>query len=210
MSRLRHFVVLVALLSLIAGSAVAQAKAEFSATVIQESDGVVTQQKIFVGSGKMRIETHEGVGDQAILILDFLQGVSYVLMPNQKNYVEIPGLRAGNARQMRFLTPVDPANPCDVVLETTRAVTREKMQCKQAGTEAVNGRPASKWLATLPDGEKGTVWIDSKLSFLARLEAPHNKIELHNIREGIQSPDLFRVPSGYSRMQIGTTPESTK
>jgi hypothetical protein len=210
MSRLSRFVRIISLLSLMVGSVLAQAKTEFSATVIQESDGAVTQQKIFVASGKMRVEAQQGVGDQAILILDFLQGISYVLMPNQKNYVEISGLRAGSARQMRFLTPIDPANPCDVLLETVGAVTREKIHCKQAGTESVNGRPASKWLATLPDGARGTVWIDSKLSFLARLEAPHNKVELHDIREGAQSPDLFRVPSGYSRMQIGTTPESTK
>jgi hypothetical protein len=54
------------------------------------------------------------------------------------------------------------------------------------------------------------VWVDPKLGFLLRLDAPGNKIELRDIREVAQQPELFEVPSGYSKLQIGAAPSATK
>jgi hypothetical protein len=209
MPRLIQLLISSTLMLLLAGSGLGQAKTEFSATVIQESDGKSSQQRIFVGTSNMRIEP-QGAGDQAVVILDFARGISYVLMPVQKTYVEVAGLRDDSTRQMRFLNIIDPSNPCDALLQPKSGNMATKIPCKQGGSDTVNGRAAIKWIATVSEGKQAYVWVDPKLGFLLRLDAPGNKIELQDIREVAQQPELFEVPSGYSRLQIGAAPSTTR
>jgi hypothetical protein len=197
------------ILFLLTSFAAGQSKTEFSATLIQASDGKSTQQKLFVGTGKMRVEA-QGAGDQAVMILDFARGVSYVLMPAQKAYVEITGLRDDSTRQMRFLNVIDPSNPCDALLQPKSGDAITKIPCKQGGSDTVNGRDAIKWIATLAEGKEAYVWVDAKLGFLVRVDEPGNKIELQNIHEGTQQAELFEIPSGYSKVLIGTAPSTTR
>lgn len=206
MPRLIQMLISPTLVLLLAGSGLGQAKREFSATVVQESDGKSSQQKIFVGTGNMRIEP-QGTGDQAVVILDFAQGISYVLMPTQKAYFQVAGLRSDS---MRFLNVVDPSNPCDGLFQPKAGNAATKIPCKQGDSDTVNGRPAIRWTATVSEGKEAYVWVDAKLGFLVRLDGPGNKIELQNIHEGMQQPDLFEVPSGYSKVQAGPAPGATK
>lgn len=207
MSRLRH-VVISFVMTLLAAAAAGQAKTEFSATLTQEFQGKATQQKLFVSGGKMRIEPQPSTGDQAVLILDFTRGATYILMPNEKTYVGLTGMQADPARQMRFLNVVDQSNPCATALRESE-VRPAKTVCKSAGTATLNGRSATKWVATLIENKRANIWVDSKLGYVVRVEAPSGKSELQDIREEAQDPKLFEVPDGYSRVQLGTV-SSTK
>lgn len=209
MPRLIQVLISSTLILLLADSGLGQAKTQFSATVVQESDGKISQQKIFVGARNMRIEP-QGSGDQAVVILDFARGISYVLMPSQKAYFEVSGLQGDSTRHMRFLNVVDPSNPCEALLQPKSGDAATKIPCKQGGNDTVNGRAAIKWIAPVSEAKEAYVWMDARLGFPVRLEAPSNKIELQNIHEGTQQPELFEVPSGYSRVQIGTAPGTTR
>jgi hypothetical protein len=111
---------------------------------------------------------------------------------------------------MRFLNVIDPTNPCDALLQSQSGDAITKIPCKRGGSDTVNGRDAIKWIATMSEGKEAYIWVDAKLAFLVRLDAPGNKIELQNIHEGAQQAELFEIPSGYSKMLIGTTPSTTK
>jgi hypothetical protein len=46
-------------------------------------------------------------------------------------------------------------------------------------------------------GSAGSVWIDPSLKFVIKWEDTDVGAELHNIKEGPQSADLFAVRAGY-------------
>lgn len=183
---------------LLGACAWAQAAREFSAIIVQNTDGKTVRQKLFVGKSKIRIEPESATADAAILLLNFSAGASYVLMPYQKKYVEVSGLEPAGKGQMRFLTLTDPQHPCDVLPQSGQA----KLPCKEVGHVAVDGRSSAKWAATLPDGKIAYVWIDALLTFPIKLEAPGNRVQIESIHEGVQEPSLFEIPAGYTRLQL--------
>ena len=114
--------------------------------------GGIMNGKMFVSGTKVRMELDMG-GDSQIMILDLSKKVQYMLMPDEKMYMEVP-LNAPNGMRAPKMDPLDPANPC-----ATSGVTA----CKRIGSETVNGYPTEKWELTM-DGQQMTVWIGTKLS----------------------------------------------
>ena len=200
-----QFVVVLTTL-LLGVSAWGQAAKEFSAIIVQNTDGKIVRQKLFSGQGKIRIEPESAAPDAAILILDFSRGASYVLMPYQKKYVEVNAGESSAAGKMRFLNLTDPLHPCDALPQPGQS----KLLCKEVGQTSVDGRPALQWVAKLPDGKNAYVWIDAKLGFPIKLEAPGNTVLIEGIREGAQDSILFEIPAGYTRLQLSSMEGTNK
>jgi hypothetical protein len=97
--------------------------------------------------------------------------------------------------------------------ETAGAVTSDERLAKigtkeQVGTETVSGYECDKLIITYHDTSKGasTQWVSKKLKyplkFVYKNGAMDIQSELSNIEEVSLDDSLFKIPSGYKKMNI--------
>lgn len=155
--------------------------------------------KIYFGDKKLRFDMNMG-GREQYMIHDMTTKTSYMVMPEQKMYMEFNsamGRGRGPGSHMNDIKPVDPSNPC---------ANDPNYSCKKEGTETVNGRSTDKWVFTNKNNssDSRTVWVDQKLHFPIKTQSSEGDTwELTNIQEGSQPASLFEVPSGYQKMDMG-------
>ena len=171
---------------------------QFSGDMKMSGRGEGMNGKIFFGENKMRFEMNSR-GREMIMIHDVGKETSYMIMPQQKMYMEMKakGMGMGRGPRMPDAKPMDPSNPCANEADYT---------CKKVGTETVNGRSTDKWEFTGKSNpsETRTVWIDQKLHFpIKTVGSDGDTWEMTNIQEGPQPASLFEVPSGYTKMDMG-------
>ena len=152
------------------------------------------QGKVFVGSGHMRMNL-ESNGRETSIITDFATKTVDILLAQQQMYIEHtagegPGRGPGVGQDLR---PYDPDHPCAIQPELT---------CKKVGVEVVNGRTCDHWEMTDKDGKVANFWIDQKLHFPIKTVSQNSTMLLSNIKEGEPDASLFRIPSGYHRMDL--------
>jgi hypothetical protein len=155
-------------------------------------DGHIATGKMYWGGSKMRMDMNTGSQDVS-LIHDMPRKTSYMIMPQQKMYME---LSANNPMlgSTPNIKPYDPANPC---------ASEEGTTCKKVGAETINGRSCYKWDFKGPQGGQ-TVWIDQKLHFPIRnVASDGTTVDMTNVKEGSQPGSLFDVPAGFSKMDMG-------
>jgi hypothetical protein len=152
--------------------------------------------KMYFGVTKWRMDMSTQ-GHQMSMIVDMPSKVAYMVMPEQRMYMEMRmDQEAPGAPRTRDLRPVDPNNPC---------ADQEDYTCQKAGSEVVNGRSTDKWVFTdRKQRESHTVWVDQKLRFPIR-SVHHDgaTMDLTNIQEGAQAAALFQVPAGFQKFDMG-------
>ena len=150
--------------------------------------------KIYLSSGKMRMEmAMPGQGRVQVMIADPAKSVVYMIMAEEKMYLEMRGGAMGPLAPPK-VESMDPANPCANTGLTS---------CKKIGTETVNGYETEKWEFT-QDGQKHTAWVSTKLRMPVKsVMANGPAVEFRNIVEGAQPANLFVVPDGYEKMDMG-------
>ena len=170
----------------------AQAPPQFKADMQMSGPGGGTMNgKAFFGGSKVRMEL-DIAGQNQIMIVDISKKIVYMLMPDEKMYMEMPADSPGSMRAPK-VDPMDPANPC-----STAGVT----VCKRIGSETVNGYPTEKWELKI-DGQQMTAWIGTKLRMPIRTKSTDGTtMEFRNIVEGAQPANLFVVPPGYEKMEM--------
>lgn len=155
--------------------------------------------KIYFGGQKMRFEMNAG-GHASVMISDPAKKTMYMLMPQEKMYMEMNANMAGGRGRgphMPDAKPMDPSNPCS---------TDSNYTCKKAGTETMNGRACDRWEFTSKSNpkENHTTWIDQRLHFPIKNVGSEGDVwELQNLKEGSQAASLFEVPSDYTKMDMG-------
>jgi len=179
---------------------------EFSADMlINQTTGQTQVEKLYVGNGRARLDRATQAGETgriSSLIMDFDHQFLYLLLPQDKMYLQVLGssgiLFYTGANLFR---PQTPDNACsDWIPEADRrGVT---LRCKQVGEETINGRPVKKWDAEATNGAHGSLWYDSNLNFVVKVvrvskEGIQSGFELQNIKVGTQPPDLFEIPNDY-------------
>ena len=167
---------------------------QFKASVKQKgSDGTTSTGTMYFGGAKIRTELASD-GDTTIMLVDPAARAQYVLMPSDKVYMQMPmgqGPVSGPVPR-----PSDPTNPC--------AGGSGNTDCVKGSSESVNGHNAIRWDYTNSDGVRTRAWISPKLRFAVKTEDDDgNSMELSNIAEGAQPANLFSIPSGYSKMDMG-------
>ena len=187
---------------------------EFSADAVNSTDTGATM-RVYVGKGKMRLQTLKSGQPEASVIWDATQKSTTILLDRQHEYIggnTSPLFNAafsasGVPTIVRLFQPNDTGDPCsewnNAVLpfrDSTHAPPH--FSCQSAGSDAVNGRPAQKWtVTTTQDGktQTGTVWIDSRLHVVSKSQDQDDKseMELRNIQEGPQPDAVFQIPAGY-------------
>lgn len=166
----------------------------YSGTTVTEIGGQTMETRVFYTPGHQRNELQTTVGEE-VMLLDFEQHVSYLLMPMARRYMEMPmgahGMGGGTAS-------TDPAGTSE----------NEKL-----GRESVGGQEATKYRfqTTTPEGSTaGFVWVTDD-GILMRSETeitpansslPPGKIvmTLQNLEIGPQDPSLFELPADYVKM----------
>jgi hypothetical protein len=53
------------------------------------------------------------------------------------------------------------------------------------------------------NGDSSVVWLDPELRFPVKSQGKNGGGELHNIQEGAQPSNLFEVPAGFNKMDMG-------
>jgi hypothetical protein len=165
--------------------------AEFSA------DMVVTQQqqkisgKIYVSNKMMRQEMSMN-GMQNITIVDGEKKKVWVVMPQQKMYMEM-----GNLPQQAY----NPATFDDK--EILKKAKKEVL-----GKETIEGHVCDKIRYTFHDKSVGVVtqWISTKIKFPLKVVAKNGKqvvtVEYKNITTKKNPNKLFVVPAGFKKMEM--------
>jgi hypothetical protein len=166
---------------------------DFSADMMMTSSMAIMKGKVFLKGGNFRQEMAMG-GGQQITIFRKDKNLVWVLIPQQKMYMEMPG---GDKQNM---APIDPAE------------IEKRGKKKYLGKEKINGYMCSKYQYTSNDGSIGpaTYWIAEKLNFPVKIEmdgpSGHTIMEYRNIREKTVSSSLFTIPSGYQKVSMPMMP----
>ncbi|MHC1742155.1 MAG: DUF4412 domain-containing protein [Syntrophobacteraceae bacterium] len=160
--------------------------ADFSADFVVKSKGedeIVG--KVFVKGQKIRQEIMEGEEKQ-VLIIRPDKGVTWMLMSEDKSYMEIPYESQGQAFDVW-------------------TADSEKLG-KLLGEETVAGHPCKKF-ELVEDGEKATYWVSKKLSFPIKVQDSESVMEYKNIKEGSMEDALFEVPQGFEKLETPSMPQ---
>ncbi|HHH39404.1 MAG TPA: hypothetical protein ENK50_07510 [Sedimenticola sp.] len=139
----------------------APAAIQYSAEIYQKlpQGGEVTG-RVYVGREGMRTDMTRN-GERMIQQVDTRRGVSRILFPEKRTYLEMPAGR----------TPPDAArggevDPCQGL---------PGAHCRRLGEETLNGRPVVKWAVSFNQQGRqieGTQWIDRERGMVVRQEMP--------------------------------------
>lgn len=173
--------------------------AEFVNTGRGRSDSGPT--RIYVSNNKMRVETNDrGEMGPGAAIMDFTNGKTIILLPQQKMYMEsMPKMMQEHRMWFR---PDDVDNACPQYEAMAKKNNpNDHVTCRKVGNDTVNGRPAVKYAGTSKNGS-GFVWVDRKIRFVSKWQDNNGGGELQNIKEGAQSASLFVIPSDYHKFDM--------
>jgi hypothetical protein len=146
--------------------------------------------KLYLSKDKMRLETR-GL-TETILLVNGEEHTSIALFPAQKAYQQLASVPS------EYFRAQDAENACP----DWQRVTDQKMACEKVGHEKVDGRDSVKYSnKSASDAGTSAVWIDVALKFVIKWQGGDRSAELHNIREGSQTAELFTVPAAYKVLQ---------
>jgi hypothetical protein len=178
----------------------------FSADGVDSSarSGTPKRNRVFGQNDKMRLETYDDPASpepSGIVLTDFAQQTALVVFPAQRLYMDIGASKVGFANPMvwQLFRPDSVEDACGGWLKIA-AEHGTQMTCKKIGAEAINGRSTAKY--QIGGTQSGFLWVDQQLRILLKMEAGGIHLELKNVREGLQSPNLFEIPAGYQRMDV--------
>lgn len=174
------------------GGEMPEAKVEYSADSFLEADEMTMKARVYHAPGKERREQAMGELKQ-VFITRKDKNVAWIVMPEQKMYMEMPFSQAK---------------------ENEMDLSSYKVEQTPVGEETVEGikTTKSKVVMTGPDGANfdGFLWmtadgITMKIDAVARGKGEKSRIKmtLKNLKVGKQNPALFEIPAGYQKMGMG-------
>jgi hypothetical protein len=167
-------------------------KVEYSADSSMEMEQGSMKGRVYSAPGKERREMDQN-GQKIITIMRLDKKMVWMLMPEQKMYME---------------------NPMDDSKPQPGNMSGYKVEQTVVGPETVNGVKATKGKVVMTDS-KGTkmggfMWTTSdgivvKTDVLAmdNDKKMRIKMDLTNLKVGHQDPALFEIPAGYTSMSMG-------
>jgi hypothetical protein len=161
--------------------------AEFSATLISKVGGQEIPGKVFVKGLKVRNEV-QAMGQSGIHITRPDKKVTYIILPQQKAYTEMP-LTADLQKNMMTLTDKDKAN------------------LKKIGEDTISGFVCDKYETTLShQGRplKFKIWIARDLGVPVKVISADGTfgMEYKDIKQEQVADSLFEPPSDFRKVQM--------
>lgn len=161
--------------------------AEFTATMVTSAGGKEIPGKIYVKDTKMRNEL-EVAGMPSVQILRPDKKVMWLIMPQQKAYMEMP---LSQEAQQKLLPLTED----------------QKAKMKKVGTETVNGFACDKYETTLSHQGKAMqvfTWVATDLGLPIKIMSADGSfsMEYQDIKPGAVADTMFEVPQGYQKMKL--------
>ena len=161
--------------------------AEFTATMVTKAGGVEIPGKIYVKENKVRNEVQAG-GQTSIHILRPDKKVVWIIMPQQKAYVEMP---ITHTAQQKMLPLTED----------------QKAKMNKVGTETINGYACDKYETTMSHQGKPMqvfTWVATDLGVPIKIVSEDGSfsMEYKDIKPGQVADSLFDVPQDYKKMQL--------
>lgn len=167
---------------------------EYSADSVMQTEDMTTEQHVYVTPTKERHEMLSGSGDTGIGSIQIFRHDSKVmwqLMPSEKMYMEHSMGKAA-----------------------AKDISQWDFEETVMGEEVLNGVKVTKYktIATSTDGKKygGFSWrtkegvsIKSDLLYKEGNEKHRMMTELKNVKIGKQDPQLFEIPQGFTKLDMG-------
>jgi hypothetical protein len=122
-----------------------------------------------------------------VMLINTANHTSVVLYPEQKTCREI------GSRPLQYFRSADVENAC----ADWQEAAGKQLKCEKVGDDMVGGRKTIKYKNPLADGSAEYVWIDSELRYVIKWDLGQSAAELHDVKEGPQSADLFEIPKSY-------------
>jgi len=168
-------------------SKVAFAQQDYSADMVATGDSETITGKLFATKDKARTEM-----PQSISITRFDKNVVWILMPNEKMYIEQP-LKAEDK------APITEKMPGEI-------------ERQLIGAEVVDGKATNKYKVSFTvDGKQQAVfqWITPDLNFPVKTQAVDGSwsTEFKNLNFGKQPDSLFEIPEGYNKFSYDIPPQ---
>jgi hypothetical protein len=191
MSRHRLWIPVLALLAAGAAAADPEAwlrpKSDYAADTVMETDAGRIEGRVWASGDKERRELVVD-GRRHVVILRRDRGVSWILLPEQRMYLENgPG-----------------EGPLAVERPDARKLEREAL-----GEESVNGIPATKYRVhgRTADGAvfEGAMWLTAQeipVRVLTQQGGAPMRMELRNLSLGAVDPARFEIPPGFHRFDL--------
>ena len=171
---------------LLLAASLAQA-AEFSATVVTKAGGMEMPGKIYFKDNKVRNEVQAG-GQASIHILRPDKKVVWIIVPQQKSYLEMPLTQEAQQKMM----PITEA---------------QKAKMTKVGTETINGYACDKYETTMSHQGKSMkvfTWVATDLGVPIKIVSEDGSfsIEYKDIKPGQVADSMFEVPQDYKKMKL--------
>lgn len=161
-----------------------------SASVVHTAAGKTSKSKMYINSGKFRMESEEMGGSYMIVRRDLKK--VWMVMAQNKSYMELPEGK-----------------------ESETPMPDEKMKGevsrKELGKETIDGHPAVKYEVTAKMGDKTSTfyqWMATDINFPVKVAAVDGSwtAEYKDIKIGPQADSLFEIPAGFQKMDMPVMP----
>jgi hypothetical protein len=180
---------------------------QFSADLVDlRPDRKSNPAKVYVSNDKLRFETQDRTaGGNVAMIWDIGHQTRYLLMADRRMYMDYSPIMGSKLPVTLYWHPSDINNACPEWHKLAEQMkhTEKWGTCRKVGSDTVNGRSTIKYEGSSTDGKTGDVWIDSKLRYVTKYEDKDGGMELRNIQEGSQPANLFEIPAGYQKFDLG-------
>jgi len=169
------------------GEKMQPASVSFSADMTEQIQSNVFMSKIYVKGDKYRMVQHDQ-GETLYVVVDQVAGKTRVLVPSQKQYLEI-----GSQDMMSLMN--------DPFQSLKYALTMAEKEVK--GQDKVGDYECERATLTIQDTEAMTYWMSTELNFPLKIIMQGQEarsIELTNIKAEELDDALFTIPEGYTKM----------
>jgi hypothetical protein len=187
---------------------------DFSADTVNTTNGKVSRGRIYHTANKDRVDTTTHLpammgqparDRETHMITDREQKLIYVVEPQKKLILVNYALQIVSDDRLDH----SPDRSCVELAKVSGSMVAMKgaSNCKQLGSESVNGRAAAIWEVHVGMGaiQLGTwkVWVDSQWSMAIKWQTADGTTgELENVQFGPQSASLFVLPADYRRQDL--------
>ena len=163
--------------------------AQFVADMVTTEGDVSKTGKFYFEKPFYRMDMEEG-GQKMFVVVNNEIKTTRVFMPSEKMYMEM------KSNDMKSLS--------NDVFQSLEA-QKEKYETKLVGKETVNGYECEKYQVIIDGSPVSTYWQSSEIEYPIKVVSGQNQnmiMELKNIKKGDVDDALFKVPAGFTKMEM--------
>lgn len=163
--------------------------AQFTADMVTTKGDVSRTGKFYVENPFYRMDMEEN-GQQMFIVVNNETKTTKVFMPSEKMYMEM------KSDDMKSLS--------NDVFQSLEA-QKKKYETKSLGKESVNGYECEKFQVLIDGSPVSTYWQSPEIEYPIKVisgDKQNMVMELKNIEKGDVDDAMFKVPAGFTKMEM--------